>query len=69
MKSKKSKKPPHSVAQGKAKSRLVEMYRDQYVAMYREECAKLGLNNHHPTRAERITKLKEQLQELESAGV
>jgi hypothetical protein len=47
----------------------VERYREEYVTLYREECAKLGLRN-HPTKAERLARIREQLRKLEeSAGV
>lgn len=59
----------HAKAQGKAIRRLVEAHRDEYQGYYREECAKAGLKN-YPTKAERLAKLREQLQKLEeSAGV
>jgi hypothetical protein len=43
---------------------LVELHRKQYQELYRDECAKLGLDN-NPTKEQRIAKLKEQLQRLE----
>jgi hypothetical protein len=62
-------RPPHALAQSRAKSKLVERYREEYVTLYREECAKLGLRN-HPTKAERLARIREQLRKLEeSAGV
>jgi len=59
----------HAKAQGKAIRRLVEAHRSEYQEYYRQECAKAGLRN-YPTRAQRLAKLREQLQKLEeSAGV
>jgi hypothetical protein len=59
----------HALAQSRAKSKLVERYREEYVTLYREECAKLGLRN-HATKAERLARIREQLRKLEeSAGV
>lgn len=62
------KRPPHhALAQSRAKSKLVERYREEYVTLYREECAKLGLRT-HATKAERLARIREQLRKLE-AGV
>jgi hypothetical protein len=58
------KKITHATAQTKAIRRLVDLHRKQYQELYRDECAKLGLDN-NPTKEQRIAKLKEQLQRLE----
>jgi hypothetical protein len=60
-------KSRHALAQSRAKTRLVQAHKDEYETIYRQECEKLGLTN-RLTRAERIAKIKAQLQRLE-AGV
>jgi hypothetical protein len=60
-------KSRHALAQSRAKTRLVQAHKAEYETIYRQECEKLGLTNRLP-KAERIAKLKAQLQRLE-AGV
>lgn len=59
-------KSKHALAQSRAKTRLVQMYKSEYETIYRQECEKLGLTNRLP-KAERIAKLKAQLQRLEAS--
>ena len=57
-------KVKHGLAQSRAKTRLVKLHKEEYETIYRQECEKLGLTNRLP-KAERIAKLKAQLQKQE----
>lgn len=56
--------PSHALAQSRAKTMLVNLHKDEYETLYRKECEKLGLSN-QLTKAERIAKLKAEIQRLE----
>lgn len=62
---KKERTSKHALAQSRAKSQLVDLHREEYVALYRKHCAELGLRN-HATKAERLARIKEQLKKLEA---
>lgn len=53
-----------AMAQSRAYQRLSKDYYEKYEQYYREECAKLGLQNRQ-TRAERIALLRRELERLE----
>jgi hypothetical protein len=55
--------PTHALAQSRAKTTLVKLHKEEYETLYRQECEKLGLIN-YPSRAERIAKLKSEIQRL-----
>jgi hypothetical protein len=62
------KRSPHNIAQNEARKYLVDKYRAEYDAIYRARVTELG-GKVHPSSAERIAKLKEQIAKLESEGV
>lgn len=59
----KHRKNDRARASSRAKSRLLKLHYKQYESLYREECARLGLNN-RPTRAERIARLHEEIEAI-----
>ena len=60
-----SNRTPHAIAQGEARKYLITKYRSEYDAIYRAKVIALG-GKVHPSSAERIAKLKEQIAELEA---
>ena len=63
---KKEIKNPHQIAQIKAIQFLRDKYRAEYTAVYRAEVVAAG-GKVHPSHAERVARLKEQLAELEAS--
>jgi hypothetical protein len=66
--SKQTKKHLHARAASLAKTYLINKYRAEYTAKYREQVIALG-GNCHPSKAERIARLREQIKAIESRGV
>ena len=64
----KQKQNPHQAAAIKAMQYLRDKYRDEYSAVYRAEVIAAG-GKCHPTKQERIARLKAQLQLLENKEV
>jgi hypothetical protein len=64
----KQKRNPHAIAQVKAMQYLRNKYRAEYSAVYRAEVVAAG-GKCHPSKEERIARLKAQLQLLENKGV
>lgn len=56
-----------SKASQRARTRIVNKYRDEYNLFYREECQKIGLKN-NATREEKIADLQELIKQLQEEG-
>lgn len=51
-----------------AKRRLVEKHREEYDALYRDECKKVGLTTRGDATARKIAQLEKQLAKLKAEG-
>jgi hypothetical protein len=56
-----------SKASQRAKTRLVDKYRDEYNLFYREECQKIGLKN-NLNKEEKIAALQKLIKQLQEEG-
>jgi hypothetical protein len=66
--SKQTTKHLHARAASLAKTYLINKYRAEYSAKYREQVIALG-GNCHPSKAERIARLRAEIEAIESKGV
>jgi hypothetical protein len=66
--SKQTTKHLHARAASLAKTYLIQKYRAEYSAKYRENVIALG-GACHPTKEERIARLRKEIEAIESRGV
>jgi hypothetical protein len=65
---KQTKRHLHARAASLAKTYLIQKYRAEYSAKYRENVIALG-GTCHPTKEERIARLRKEIEAIESKGV